>query len=183
MSLGYECETAVVIKMRRMYAQLATLTFLIISLQLPLQSEELHITTAAAPCDRSRKVFTEPYGEISDGPSGYNYTQDSHCEWLIKAKNDSQFITLTFHSMGTECSYDYIYVYDGDSFNSTLLGSFSGRTQPQRLVARSGSVSGLGLYVNIYHFKFLPCRCSYLCTAIPTMCWMASVLPTTYQTV
>lgn len=139
--MGYERETAVVIKMRRMYAQLATLTFLIISLQLPLQSEELHITTAAAPCDRSRKVFTEPYGEISDGPSGYNYTQDSHCEWLIKAKNDSQFITLTFHSMGTECSYDYIYVYDGDSFNSTLLGSFSGRTQPQRLVARSGSVS------------------------------------------
>ncbi|ALC38654.1 CG7466 [Drosophila busckii] len=42
--------------------------------------------------------------------------------------------------MGTECSYDYIYVYDGDSFNSTLLGSFSGRTQPQRLVARSGSM-------------------------------------------
>lgn len=93
-----------------------------------------------APCDRSRKVFTEPYGEISDGPAGFNYTQDSHCEWLIKARNDSQFITLTFHSMGTECSYDYIYVYDGDSFNSTLLGSFSGRTQPQRLVARSGSV-------------------------------------------
>ncbi|KAM7353309.1 multiple EGF like domains 8 isoform 1-T1 [Cochliomyia hominivorax] len=93
-----------------------------------------------APCDRSRKVFTAEYGEISDGPSGLNYTQDSHCEWLIKARNDSQFITLTFHSMGTECSYDYIYVYDGDSFNSTLLGSFSGRTQPQRLVARSGSM-------------------------------------------
>lgn len=94
-----------------------------------------------APCDRSRKVFTAEYGEISDGPAGFNYTQDSHCEWLIKARNESQFITLTFHSMGTECSYDYIYVYDGDSFNSTLLGSFSGRTQPQRLVARSGSVS------------------------------------------
>lgn len=93
------------------------------------------------PCDRSRKVLTMEYGEISDGPAGINYTQDSHCEWLIKARNDSQYITLTFHSMGTECSYDYIYVYDGDSFNSTLLGSFSGRTQPQRLVARSGSVS------------------------------------------
>lgn len=94
-----------------------------------------------APCDRSRKVFTAEHGEISDGPAGFNYTQDSHCEWLIKAKNDSQFITLNFHSMGTECSYDYIYVYDGDGFNSTLLGSFSGSTPPQRLVARSGSVS------------------------------------------
>ncbi|XP_055855625.1 multiple epidermal growth factor-like domains protein 8 [Episyrphus balteatus] len=92
------------------------------------------------PCDRSRKVFTEAYGEISDGPAGFNYTQDSHCEWLIKARNASQFITLTFHSMGTECSYDYIYVYDGDTFNATLLGSFSGRTEPQRLVASSGNM-------------------------------------------
>jgi len=120
--------------MQKMYALLATLTFW----SLMLRSEQAN-PTPSVPCDRSRKVFTEPYGEISDGPSGFNYTQDSHCEWLIKARNDSQFITLTFHSMGTECSYDYIYVYDGDSFNSTLLGSFSGRTQPQRLVARVGN--------------------------------------------
>lgn len=36
------------------------------------------------PCDRSRKVLTKPWGIISDGPSGTNYTQDSHCQWLIK---------------------------------------------------------------------------------------------------
>lgn len=28
-----------------------------------------------APCDRTRRVFTEAYGEISDGPIGFNYTQ------------------------------------------------------------------------------------------------------------
>lgn len=67
--------------------------------------------------------------------------QDSHCEWLIKARNDSQFITLTFRSMGTECSYDYVFVYDGDSFKSPLLGSFSGKTEPQKVIATSGSVS------------------------------------------
>lgn len=66
--------------------------------------------------------------------------QDSHCEWLIKAKNDSQFITLKFVSMGTECSYDYIFVYDGDSFQSPLLGSFSGKTEPQQITAESGNV-------------------------------------------
>lgn len=27
------------------------------------------------PCDRTRRVFTDTYGEISDGPAGYNYTQ------------------------------------------------------------------------------------------------------------
>ncbi|EDS32341.1 laminin subunit gamma-3 [Culex quinquefasciatus] len=91
-------------------------------------------------CDKTRRVFNESYGEISDGPSGYNYTQDSHCEWLIKAQNDSQYITLNFRSMGTECSFDYIFIYDGDSFRSPLLGSFSGKTEPQRVVASSGSM-------------------------------------------
>lgn len=43
--------------------------------------------------------------------------------------------------MSTECSYDYVFVYDGDSFKSPLLGSFSGKTEPQQVVATSGSVS------------------------------------------
>lgn len=90
------------------------------------------------PCDRSRRVFTESWGVITDGPSGSNYTQDSHCEWLIKANGTDKFVTLSFTSMGTECSYDYVFVYDGDSFRSPLLGSFSGNTEPQQVVAKSG---------------------------------------------
>lgn len=39
------------------------------------------------PCDKTRKVFTDSWGIISDGPMGSNYTQDSHCEWLIKGTN------------------------------------------------------------------------------------------------
>lgn len=38
------------------------------------------------PCDKSRKVHIEPWGVITAGPPGTNYTQDSHCEWLIKGK-------------------------------------------------------------------------------------------------
>lgn len=83
---------------------------------------------SATPCDRSRKVYDNvSYGVISDGINS-NYTQvssitihcfhvsiiiiqlsqDSHCEWLIQASNDSQFITLKFLSLKTECSYDYV---------------------------------------------------------------------------
>lgn len=90
------------------------------------------------PCNKSRKIFTESWGVITDGPTGFNYTQDSHCEWLIKADDTNKFITLHFRSMGTECSYDYVFVYDGDSFQSPLLGSFSGKTEPQQVVAASG---------------------------------------------
>ena len=43
--------------------------------------------------------------------------------------------------MGTECSYDYVFVYNGDSFRSPLLGSFSGKTEPQQVTSTSGYVS------------------------------------------
>ncbi|KAG7311412.1 hypothetical protein JYU34_002454 [Plutella xylostella] len=93
---------------------------------------------SSVPCDKTRRVYTEPSGIITDGPSNSNYTQDSHCEWLIKAANKSQYITLSFIRMGTECSYDYVFVYDGDSFDAPLLGSFSGKTEPQNVTASSG---------------------------------------------
>ncbi|KAG5668747.1 hypothetical protein PVAND_016674 [Polypedilum vanderplanki] len=94
---------------------------------------------AVGSCDRTRQVFEGVnYGEITDGLNS-NYTQDSHCEWLIKAENSSQFITLKFLSLKTECSYDYIFIYDGNSYSSSpLLGSFSGQTDPQDITATSG---------------------------------------------
>lgn len=63
------------------------------------------------------------------------------CFIVLAANNSQQFITLSFRAMGTECSYDYVFVYDGSSFNSPLLGSFSGKTEPQQVTAVSGSVS------------------------------------------
>ena len=43
--------------------------------------------------------------------------------------------------METECSYDYLFVYDGNSYSSPLLGSYSGETLPDRILAASGYVS------------------------------------------
>jgi hypothetical protein len=51
--------------------------------------------------------------------------------------------------MSTECSYDYVFVYDGDSFESPLIGSFSGKSQPQQVTATSGSVSFDRLIYNL----------------------------------
>lgn len=89
----------------------------------------LNVFASQFSCDKSREVFTKvTYGRISHGNS-FNYTQvsnrsfcvefsvlvskfirfqDSHCEWLIQADNDSQFISLKFSSFKTECSYDYV---------------------------------------------------------------------------
>lgn len=61
--------------------------------------------------------------------------------------------------MGTECSYDYVFVYDGDSFNSLLLGTFSGKTEPQKVTARSGSVS---IHVNVFCSLRINCEFYYI---------------------
>ena len=58
--------------------------------------------------------------------------ENSHCEWLIqpKVENRSQvYISLQFSSVATECSYDYVFVYDGDSYHANLLASLSGRVR------------------------------------------------------
>jgi len=49
-------------------------------------------------------------------------------------------ITLEFIEYETECTYDYLFVYDGPSYMSWLLGSFSGNNVPEKLVASSGKV-------------------------------------------
>ncbi|KYM76277.1 Multiple epidermal growth factor-like domains protein 8 [Atta colombica] len=121
------------------------------------------------PCDKTRKVFTESWGIISDGPMGSNYTQDSHCEWLIKANHSRQFITLSFRTMGTECSYDYVFVYDGDSFRSPLLGSFSGKTEPQQVTSSSGYMlillySDTNYVLDGFHAEFSVTNCPNNCT-------------------
>ncbi|GFW79513.1 multiple epidermal growth factor-like domains protein 8 [Trichonephila clavipes] len=89
-------------------------------------------------CDRERKVLFDSYGTISSGNK--EYPMDSHCEWLIRAPNKNSFITLTFTKMDTECSYDHVFVYDGDSYTSPLLGSFSGNTTPPAITTTQGAM-------------------------------------------
>lgn len=47
-----------------------------------------HVKGQPLSCDKSRKVFYDRSGIIADGPIGSNYTQDSHCEWLIRGKTN-----------------------------------------------------------------------------------------------
>ncbi|XP_050304238.1 attractin [Anthonomus grandis grandis] len=61
-------------------------------------------------------------GTIFDGPGNYSLT--SKCSWLIDAPH--QTITLHFEEFATECGWDHLYVFDGDSVNSPLLAVFSG---------------------------------------------------------
>ena len=69
-------------------------------------------------CDKSREILSESHGYIENAAaSNINYTQNTHCEWLIDG--NSSFISLIFHHMDTECGYDYVFIYDGSSLQGT----------------------------------------------------------------
>ncbi|KAJ8976993.1 hypothetical protein NQ317_013994 [Molorchus minor] len=63
-----------------------------------------------------------PTGIIYDGVG--NYSLSSKCSWLIYAPNST--ITLHVEEFSTECGWDHLYVFDGDSVESPLLAVFSG---------------------------------------------------------
>ncbi|XP_045900405.1 multiple epidermal growth factor-like domains protein 8 [Micropterus dolomieu] len=90
----------------------------------------------AGDCRGHRRVLRGPPGYVTDGP-GY-YPVNGNCEWLIEAPGNR--IVLNFTFMDTECAYDYLFVYDGDSYQSPLLASLSGNTLPQPVEAKSGKM-------------------------------------------
>ncbi|GFO40944.1 Attractin [Plakobranchus ocellatus] len=63
-------------------------------------------------------------GIIHDG--AVNYTKDLACSWLLDAGESKQRILLEFHSFATECSWDHLYIHNGDSAFAPLVAAFSG---------------------------------------------------------
>lgn len=62
-------------------------------------------------------------GFITDGIG--NYSLDVKCSWLIEAGNSTNStIRLHFEEFITECGWDHLYIYDGDSVHSPLLGVY-----------------------------------------------------------
>lgn len=78
--------------------------------------------------------LTNALGTISDGAG--NYSVGVKCSWLIDARDHSLYtnslrnsirsptIRLHLEEFATECGWDHLYVYDGDSVESPLLAVF-----------------------------------------------------------
>ncbi|XP_070550058.1 multiple epidermal growth factor-like domains protein 8 [Ptychodera flava] len=103
-----------------------------------LAALHLLIAGVGASC-HGRTVITGVYsGHISDGDG--KYPQDAYCEWRIISPDTRAKIVLQFTSFDTECTYDFLFLYDGNSFDSPLIGSFSGNSTPEAVVAYSGEM-------------------------------------------
>ena len=77
--------------------------------------------------------LTDDRGWISDGIG--NYTSNMKCTWLIESAPNTKSptgngssiphpIRVHVEELATECGWDHLYVYDGDSIYAPLLGVF-----------------------------------------------------------
>ncbi|XP_033870460.3 attractin-like isoform X1 [Acipenser ruthenus] len=73
--------------------------------------------------------LTGSSGFLTDGPGNYKYK--TKCTWLIEGQPNT-ILRLRFNHFATECSWDHLYVYDGDSIYAPLLAAFSGLIIPEK---------------------------------------------------
>jgi len=66
--------------------------------------------------------LSEPRGTIHDGFG--NYSIDVKCSWLVDSGSPNTSIHLHLEEFATECGWDHLYIFDGDSVHSPLLGVF-----------------------------------------------------------
>ncbi len=68
-------------------------------------------------------------GILYDNGGTNNYSDNSDVTTII-SPNGATSVTLTFTNFSFETNYDYLYVYDGNSTSSTLIGKYTGTTLP-----------------------------------------------------
>ncbi|KAF9407263.1 hypothetical protein HW555_012646 [Spodoptera exigua] len=97
--------------------------------------------------DKFMPNLTSPTGFITDGPG--NYSVSTQCSWLLTPPRLGPTpppLRVRLESFATECGWDHLYVYDGDSVRAEkLLAVFSGVLEngesswTRQVIARSGS--------------------------------------------
>lgn len=102
------------------------------------------------PTNHGIETITVCQGNVYDsGGATGNYIEGNSSQ-LIIAPPGAESVSITFSEFNYEEHGDYLYVYDGDGFNSTFLGFFTGtELAGQTLVANSGILT-LYEYTNHY---------------------------------
>ena len=85
-------------------------------------------------------VLTNPSAPLYDsgGISG-DYHDDEREFWLIEPSGATD-ITINFTAFDLELGYDNLFIYDGDSLNDPLMGSYTGTNSPGQITSSGGSL-------------------------------------------
>ena len=76
------------------------------------------------------------FSHIANNNNGHFYLSNTDCQWnLVSASNVK--LELTFYIFNTQLDADFLYVYNGDSSSSSLIGNFSGTSLPAPITSSS----------------------------------------------
>ncbi|XP_063297188.1 CUB and sushi domain-containing protein 1 [Pelobates fuscus] len=83
--------------------------------------------------------LTGPAGVILSPNYPQPYPPGKECDWRIKVNPDF-VIALIFKSFNMEPSYDFLHIYEGESSNSPIIGSYQGSHAPERIESSGNSL-------------------------------------------
>ncbi|SFA91372.1 CUB domain-containing protein [Flavobacterium swingsii] len=90
--------------------------------------------------DATTNTYTACNGTFYDsGGSAGNYGNDERTFYLIKPIGAGT-VSLNFTALNLEAGYDYLYVYDGESYNDPLIATLNGTTLPGTITGTSGKL-------------------------------------------
>ncbi|XP_014667846.1 PREDICTED: attractin-like protein 1 [Priapulus caudatus] len=75
-------------------------------------------------CHTRISLLSASEGVISDGEG--EYLADTRCTWLLDTGSPGALLRFRLQSFETECGWDHLYIYDGDSIYSPLVAAYSG---------------------------------------------------------
>lgn len=88
----------------------------------------------------STTTITTCSGNLYDsgGPSNDYQNNENYTLTLVPSTPNAMAV-LTFNAFDTESGFDYLYVYDGNSTSSPLIGQYDGNTLPPVITATNSS--------------------------------------------
>lgn len=73
------------------------------------------------------------------GGSVGNYADDERLLWLIEPTNATS-ITMTFSQFSLENNYDYLFIYDGNTIDAPLIGTYTSTNSPGTITSSGSSL-------------------------------------------
>lgn len=91
-----------------------------------IHNSTLLSVTATSSCSNLLVTRSSTSGIIFSNRNGF-YSDNMDCQWTLSSNTN---LKLVFFRFETESGHDFVYVYDGRSSSSTLIGKFRGSSLP-----------------------------------------------------
>ena len=95
--------------------------------------------TATSSCAGLSQKQTISSGIMFSTINSHFYLNNMDCQWNLDSYTNMK-VEVTFFIFNTQPNADYLYVYDGDSSSSSLIGQFNGTSLPAPITSSSNNL-------------------------------------------